>query len=104
MSAEKSQDTRKSWLAGATITQNDDGKGSPQKYYELVHLSDVDDLGGSVPDAVDAQQLQGLRVENELEEPVRPPEHLALRELLVVREADLRYVEAAPVDSQPVRT
>ena len=57
------------------------------------HLSDVDDLGGSVPDAVDTQKLQGLRVEDELEKPVRPPEHLTLRELLIVRETDLRHDE-----------
>lgn len=64
------------------------------KYHNLrFHLSYVDDLGGSVPDAVNTQQLKRLRVENELEKSVRPAEHLALRELLVVRETDLGHDE-----------
>lgn len=72
----------RSWGCKPTTTHGKTNRPFPPS--QSSHLSDVDDLGGSVPDAVDAQQLQGLRVEDELEKSVRPPEHLALGELLVV--------------------
>lgn len=42
------------------------------------HLTDVDDLGGPVTDAMYPQQTQGLRVENQFQEAVGPTEHLTL--------------------------
>src|SRR5713101_8311526 len=39
-------------------------------------LSDVDDLGRVLADRVDAEQLQALRVEQNLQQPHLRPEHL----------------------------
>lgn len=55
----------------------------------LFHLSNMNDLRGSVPDAVHAQQLESFRVEDELQKSVRSPQHLSLCQFLIVCDTDL---------------
>lgn len=53
------------------------------------YLPDMDNLRRSIANAVHAQQLKGLGVEDQLEESIGSSEHLALGKLLVVRDAHL---------------
>src|SRR5437016_3013307 len=52
-------------------------------------LTDVDQLAGTLADDVDAEQLAGLAVKDQLEEPGDVAEDLAAGDLLVARLADL---------------
>src|SRR5881396_2145674 len=52
-------------------------------------LADVDQLGGAVAEDVDAEQLQGGAVEDELQQPFQIADDLPTRDLLVEGAADL---------------
>src|SRR5215470_5246224 len=52
-------------------------------------LADMDDLGRALAEDVDAEELPGLPVKEDLQETGVDAEHLALGELLELREADL---------------
>src|SRR6476620_10024926 len=52
-------------------------------------LADVDQLAGTLADNVDAEQLAGLAMKDQLQEPGNVAEDLAAGDLLVARLADL---------------